>query len=75
MILWLEAISLADLPTVGGKHASLGEMQRQLGSQGIRLAAGVVTPAGSAAVSFMPGVLRAISMSPSPAATVSPPAA
>ncbi len=46
LILWLETIGLSDLPTVGGKNASLGEMQQQLGSQGIRLAAGFATSAG-----------------------------
>ncbi len=36
-ILWLKEISLGDVPVVGGKTASLGEMYNQLTPQGIRI--------------------------------------
>jgi pyruvate,water dikinase len=37
---WFDDIGMEDLPLVGGKNASLGEMQRQLRPQGINLAVG-----------------------------------
>jgi len=37
MIRWFSEISLADVPLVGGKNASLGEMFRELAPQGIRV--------------------------------------
>lgn len=39
-IRWFDEIGIADVPLVGGKNASLGEMYRELGSQGINLAYG-----------------------------------
>ncbi len=45
LILWFDSIGLTDLPGVGGKNASLGEMQQQLSTQGIRLAPGFATTA------------------------------
>ncbi|MGZ3711882.1 MAG: phosphoenolpyruvate synthase [Bdellovibrionota bacterium] len=36
-ILWLKEISLSDVPVVGGKTASLGEMYNQLVRKGIRI--------------------------------------
>lgn len=36
-IRWFKDISLDDLPLVGGKNASLGEMYRQLAGQGVRI--------------------------------------
>lgn len=33
---WFDEVGLADVPLVGGKNASLGEMVQALGSQGIR---------------------------------------
>jgi len=44
-ILWFERISLKDLPGVGGKNASLGEMTQSLSAKGIRLAPGFATHA------------------------------
>ena len=38
-------ISLDDIPFVGGKNASLGELQRALGPQGVRLADGFAVTA------------------------------
>ena len=34
-ILWFDEIGLDDLPIVGGKNASLGEMRRELTKQGV----------------------------------------
>ncbi|HSW24034.1 MAG TPA: PEP/pyruvate-binding domain-containing protein, partial [Burkholderiaceae bacterium] len=34
---WFADIGLADLPSVGGKNASLGEMVRELSAQGVRV--------------------------------------
>ena len=39
-IKWFEEISIADIPIVGGKNASLGEMYRSLGKRGIRIPPG-----------------------------------
>ncbi len=36
-ILWFDDVGLADVPLVGGKTASLGEMIRNLGTQGINV--------------------------------------
>ncbi len=52
MILWFKEISIKDVPKVGGKNASLGEMYRHLskrglsaGRQGIRIPNGFATTA------------------------------
>lgn len=37
---WFDEIGMDDVPIVGGKNASLGEMARELGSRGINLAEG-----------------------------------
>ncbi len=34
---WFDAIRLDDVPLVGGKNASLGEMYREMGAQGVRV--------------------------------------
>src|ERR687897_581989 len=36
-IRWLEELRLEDVPLVGGKNASLGEMYRELAAQGVRV--------------------------------------
>jgi pyruvate,water dikinase len=36
-ILWFDEIGLQDLPLVGGKNASLGEMRRELGKGGVNI--------------------------------------
>ncbi|HUL30533.1 MAG TPA: PEP/pyruvate-binding domain-containing protein, partial [Thermodesulfobacteriota bacterium] len=36
-ILWFDEIGLSDLPIVGGKNASLGEMRRELAKQGVNV--------------------------------------
>lgn len=44
-IRWFDDIGIADVPLVGGKNASLGEMCRELGPQGINLAFGFAVTA------------------------------
>jgi pyruvate,water dikinase len=44
-IRWLENVSLADVPIVGGKNASLGEMVRELSPKGIKVPGGFATTA------------------------------
>ncbi|MDY7091680.1 MAG: phosphoenolpyruvate synthase [Acidobacteriota bacterium] len=42
-IRWFRELSLADVPLVGGKNASLGEMVRELGARGVRVPDGFAT--------------------------------
>ena len=44
-VLWLDAVGAADVPRVGGKNASLGEMIRSLGGAGVRVPPGFATTA------------------------------
>ena len=44
-ILWFDSVSLADIATVGGKNASLGEMSSRLTADGIKVPAGFATSA------------------------------
>lgn len=44
-ILWFESIGIADVPAVGGKNASLGEMTSRLKSEGIDVPIGFATTA------------------------------
>ena len=44
-VAWLKDLRLADLPQVGGKNASLGEMTAALSSAGIRVPGGFATTA------------------------------
>jgi len=44
---WFDEITIDDVPLVGGKNASLGEMCRELGPQGVNLAGGFAITAGS----------------------------
>ena len=45
LVRWLEKMTVDDIPVVGGKNASLGEMLRTLGSTGIRVPNGFATTA------------------------------
>jgi len=45
LVLWFEEFGIADVPIVGGKNASLGEMIRHLLSKGIRIPNGFATTA------------------------------
>jgi len=44
---WFETIGLADVPSVGGKNASLGELYSKLGAHGVRLPNGFALTAQS----------------------------
>jgi pyruvate, water dikinase len=44
-IIRFEQVGMADLPAVGGKNASLGEMVRELASRGVRVPTGFATTA------------------------------
>ncbi|MGY6551339.1 MAG: phosphoenolpyruvate synthase [Erythrobacter sp.] len=44
-ILWLEKLGIADVPRVGGKNASLGELLCELGRAGVRVPQGFATTA------------------------------
>ena len=44
-VAWLKDLRLADLPRVGGKNASLGEMTAALANAGIRVPGGFATTA------------------------------
>ncbi len=45
MILWFEDIGIADVPAVGGKNASLGEMTAALAQKGVKVPSGFATTA------------------------------
>ncbi len=44
---WLSALGMADVPEVGGKNASLGEMIQHLTQLGVRVPGGFATTAGA----------------------------
>jgi pyruvate,water dikinase len=46
-IRWFSDIGIADVAQVGGKNASLGEMVRELGAQGVRVPNGFAVTAGA----------------------------
>jgi pyruvate,water dikinase len=45
LVLWFEEVGIADIPLVGGKNASLGEMIRQLTPKGVKVPTGFATTA------------------------------
>lgn len=45
LILWFDEIGISDIPLVGGKNASLGEMIQQLTHQGVNVPMGFATTA------------------------------
>ena len=45
LVLWFEEVGIADIPLVGGKNASLGEMIQQLGQKGVNVPTGFATSA------------------------------
>jgi pyruvate,water dikinase len=47
LIRWFEEIGIGDVPDVGGKNASLGEMYRELAKKGVRIPNGFATTAGA----------------------------
>lgn len=44
-VIWFSDIGIGDVPSVGGKNASLGELLRALGPQGVRVPDGFATTA------------------------------
>ena len=44
-MLWFNELGMGDVPLVGGKNASLGEMYRQLGSKGVKVPNGFAVTA------------------------------
>ena len=46
-VLWFEDVGVADVPRVGGKNASLGEMVRALSGAGVRVPPGFATTAAA----------------------------
>ena len=44
-VLWFEQVGITDVPLVGGKNASLGEMIRQLAPKGVNVPTGFATTA------------------------------
>eukprot|EP00475_Leptophrys_vorax_P010207 TRINITY_DN1687_c0_g1_i1.p1 TRINITY_DN1687_c0_g1~~TRINITY_DN1687_c0_g1_i1.p1 ORF type:complete len:828 (-),score=261.44 TRINITY_DN1687_c0_g1_i1:73-2556(-) len=44
-LVWLDEMTIADIPKVGGKNASLGEMLRELASKGVSVPYGFCTTA------------------------------
>ncbi len=47
LILWFEEISIKDVPLVGGKNASLGEMYRNITSKGVKVPNGFAVTAAA----------------------------
>ena len=45
LVLWFDEVGIADIPLVGGKNASLGEMIQQLTAKGVRVPNGFATTA------------------------------
>ncbi len=45
-VIWFEELQRGDVPRVGGKNASLGEMVRNLGAAGVKVPPGFATTAG-----------------------------
>lgn len=46
-VLWFEDVGMGDVPAVGGKNASLGELTRSLASSGVRVPEGFATTAAA----------------------------
>ncbi|MEW1948353.1 phosphoenolpyruvate synthase [Pseudarthrobacter sp902506025] len=46
-VMWIEDTGIADIPSVGGKNASLGELSRALKSAGVRVPEGFATTASA----------------------------
>ena len=57
-ILWFDQIGMADLPAVGGKNASLGEMVSHLSSLGVSVPGGFATTADAYREFLAEGGLR-----------------
>ena len=64
-IRWFRDITLEDLPLVGGKNASLGEMHRELMTAGVRVSEGFAITAEASA--SLPSSARSLSATQGPA--------
>lgn len=47
LVLWFDQVGIQDIPLVGGKNASLGEMIQQLASKGVKVPTGFATTAAA----------------------------
>ena len=45
LVIWFDQLAIEDVPFVGGKNASLGEMYRQLTGKGVRVPNGFAVTA------------------------------
>jgi pyruvate,water dikinase len=54
MVTWFETLGQIDVPQVGGKNASLGEMVRHLASRGVNVPSGFATTAQAYCASSTP---------------------
>ena len=52
-IRWFEDIGIQDIPLVGGKNASLGEMYRELASKGVKVPNGFAVTAEASCVRLL----------------------
>lgn len=64
-VIWLDKVRMTDIPAVGGKNASLGEMLQALTSKGVRVPTGFATTADAyrqyvAANGIEPGIRTAL---------------
>ena len=59
-ILWFQDIGMGDLPQVGGKNASLGEMVSNLADLGVKVPGGFATTADAYRGFLAAGGLRAV---------------
>ena len=46
-VFWFKELTIKDVPSVGGKNASLGEMYSKLVSKGVNIPNGFATTAGA----------------------------
>ena len=46
-VMWFDDVGMGDVPAVGGKNASLGELTRSLLSSGVRVPEGFATTASA----------------------------
>ena len=63
-VVWFEALGREDVSRVGGKNASLGEMVRNLGQQGVRVPPGFATTADAYSEFISASDIDSISVSP-----------
>jgi hypothetical protein len=54
VVAWFETLGQIDVPQVGGKNASLGEMVRHLASRGVNVPSGFATTARRTGASSTP---------------------